>query len=179
MQDSLPSTGTVWRHPQPAADELTAVLTGLRHRLALLADTINSGTGGADVGAESLARVRDYLVSELNPVLHALALRVRPPLRRLGITGPEADSASEHARLLRLTERAAVVCDEHGTADTAALIDQITRLADRALRRAVDTLPALLAGLAPADAGRIVAAAQRTARAGRHASHLELVPALL
>jgi hypothetical protein len=179
MQDRLPSTCIDRLHRQPAADELTAVLTGLRHRLALLADTTNRDTDRADVGAESLARVRDYLVSELNPVLHALALRVRPPLRRLGITGPEADSASEHARLLRLTERAAMVCDEHATADTAALIDQITRLADRALRRAADTLPPLLAGLAPADAGRIVAAAQRTARAGRHASHLELVPALL
>jgi hypothetical protein len=179
MHDSLPSTGIERRPRQPAADELTAVLTLLRHRLALLVDTINSGPEGADVGVDSLARLREYLVSELNPVLHALALRVRPPLRRLGITGPEADSASEHARLLRLTERAAVVCDEHGTADTAALIDQITRLADRALRRAVDTLPALLAALAPADAARIVAAAERTARAGRHASHLELVPALL
>jgi hypothetical protein len=155
------------------------VLTGLRHRLDMLLDSVHTRAGAADADAESLTPYTDYLVNELNPVLHSLALRVRPPLRRLGITGPDADAASEYARLLRLTEQATVARDEHAHAETEPLIDQIAQLADGALGRAVDTLPALLAGLASDDAARIVAAAQRTAHAGRQAAHLELAPGLL
>ena len=48
------------------------------------------------------------------PVLEALAERVRPALRRAGAFGPGTRAAEEHARLLRLTERIAVLRAGYG-----------------------------------------------------------------
>jgi hypothetical protein len=120
------------------------------------------------------------------PVLAALAVRVRPALRRVGAVGPGTRAAEEHARLLRLTERVAALRTGYGLGgdpeelhDTAgALVDEFTALATAHLLRAHNTLPTALRTLPPAEAVRIVDAAGRTAHV-IHDRAQELKPALL
>jgi hypothetical protein len=161
-------------HDRLGAD-LTSDLQRLRRQLAVVVD-------GA-LAAPTHPHLEDlsaYLVNELNPVVTALALRVYPCARRLGVTGPHTRTASERARLLRLTELLAVIdADQASGNDRATVVEEIDSLAADLLLRALGTLPTLLDRLAESDAAHVVGAAQRTARAGRNLPHLELEPALL
>ena len=179
-----------WTARPPAtgpADELADVLQQLRWQLGVLtgpgcaADTV--GHPPAPACLDGLYR---YLVEDLTPVMLALAERVRPALRRLGAVGPGWRTAGEHARLLRLTERVAVLRAEYALGgdtwelrdQTVTLVDELPTLATAHLLRAQHTLPTALRGLPPAEAVRIVDATRRTAHIV-HDHPSELKPALL
>lgn len=164
------------QEPNPV-DDLVARLEGLRARLAAL-------TQGCAAGPDCLAQLRRYLLTELVPVLHGLQLRLHPYLRRVAGTSGRR-SAAEHARLLRLTERA-VALDAAATdssvaapAELANLTRELAHLVDRHLSRELQTLPPQLRRLPPAQADRLLASAVRTADTVRLAPHLDLDPALL
>jgi hypothetical protein len=161
--------------PHLAGDELTGDLQRLRRRLAVVIDGALAAPGRHELGELSA-----YLVNDLNPVLNALALRVYPSARRLGVTGPATSTAAERARLLRLTERLAMIgAQQADPNEIPAVIEEIDALASDLLLRALSIVPILFDRLAKPDAARIVDAAQRTARAGRRRPHPELEPTLL
>ncbi len=163
--------------PAPT-EEFAAWLRGLRDRLAAL-----TACDPARDPPACLRSLREYLLDDLVPFLHGLQLRVRPALRQqLGVRA-DLQVATEHARLLRLTERV-VALQAAGEVDRrAAELEALTRelavLADRHLARELCSLPGQLGRLSPADTARLLAAAQRTAAAVRTAPHRELTPALL
>ncbi len=147
---------------QSPTEELAAWLRALRGRLAAL-----TACDPARDAPACLRSLREYLLDDLAPVLHGLQLRVRPALRQqLGVRGDQ-QVATEHARLLPLTERvvalpAAGEVDER-CVELEALTRELAALADRHLARELCSLPGLPDRLSPADTARLLAAAQGTA----------------
>ena len=177
-----------WADRRPAtgpAEELDDVLKRLSAQLDELTGP-GCAAGAAGPPSLCLGELYGYLVEDLGPVLLALSERVRPALRRAGAVGPGTRAAEEHARLLRLTERVAVLRDAFALGgdpnklrDAAvALVAECAALATTHLLRAHDTLPTALRTLPPDVAVRIVDTARRTARVIQDRAQ-ESEPALL
>ncbi|HVA59026.1 MAG TPA: hypothetical protein VNG13_00630 [Mycobacteriales bacterium] len=181
---ATPGPRTANRPAPGPIDELAVILAQLRQRL----DVLTTPRLDTDAAERSLGGWLDeldsYLVEDLIPLLCGLAVRVRPALRQPGAAWPGRQIADEHARLLRLTERVAVLRAQHALAgdtaqsrdQTAALVDELSRLAGAHLTRAQHTLPAALRNLAPVEAARIIKATRRTAQAARDHLPLDLQP---